>query len=284
MRRVLLRTLMFSVLVIIAGIFQLALAQDDAPPVERLVPRILATYPHDTMAFTEGLLLVDGLLYESTGHESGNRSSLTSVREVQPETGEILKLTELNEDYFGEGLALIGDQFVQLTWKDGIRVLYDPQTLDIVGKQPYADEGWGMCYDGEHVYTSNGSTEITERDAGTFAVVAKIEVTLQGQPINQINELECVGDAIYANVWYTENILRIDKATGIVNGLIDASGMLTPEQRAQLTYSGATMNGIAYDEASGTFLLTGKLWPWTFRVEFVPDDAAAADATEEASG
>jgi glutaminyl-peptide cyclotransferase len=232
------------------------------------------------------LLLVDGLLYESTGHESGGRSSLSSVREVEPETGEILKQVDLNEDLFGEGLALVGDQIVQLTWTDGIRILYDAETLDPVGTQPYEDEGWGMCYDGEHIYTSNGSTEITERDPETFAVIAKHEVTVLGQPINQINELECVGDVIYANVWYTESILRIDKATGVVTGLIDASGMLTPEQRAQLTYSGATMNGIAYDAADDTFLLTGKLWPWMFRVEFVPaDDAAAtAEAAEAASG
>ena len=233
-------------------------------PLERLVPEIISTRPHDPTAFTEGLTLVDGHLYESTG-----RYGQSTIREINPETGAIITKINLPAQYFGEGISLIGDYVIQLTWQEGVGFVFDKTTLKPVQAFAYNDEGWGMCYDGTYLYTSNGSSQITQRNANTLAVIAKIDVTLEGKPIDQLNELECVDDVIYANVWQTDNILRIDKASGQTTGLIDASGLITAAQRAALP-SGGVLNGIAYDPVQDDFLVTGKLWPWMFEVEFVP--------------
>lgn len=244
-------------------------------PVERLMPRVIAVYPHDPDAFTEGLLLANGRLYESTG-----RYGQSSLREVDPETGGILRSVRLRDDLFGEGIALVGSRIIQLTWVEGVALRYDLDSFSQIDEIPYSAEGWGMCYDGASLYTSDGSPAITRRDADTLAALDSVTVVMDGQPVEEINELECVGDSIYANVWHTRDILRIDKASGRVTALIDTSSMLTPEQWASLS-SEATLNGIAYDADSGTFLVTGKLWSWLFEVDFVPQ---AAPGDGESSG
>lgn len=233
-------------------------------PVEHLVPRVIAVYPHDPDAFTEGLLLANGRLYESTG-----RYGQSTLREVDPETGGILRSVSLRDDLFGEGIALVGSRIIQLTWVEGVALRYDLDSFSQIDELPYSAEGWGMCYDGASLYTSDGSPAITRRDADTLAALDSVTVVMDGQPVEEINELECVGDSIYANVWHTRDILRIDKASGRVTALIDTSSMLTPEQWSSLS-SEATLNGIAYDADSGTFLVTGKLWSWLFEVDFVP--------------
>jgi glutaminyl-peptide cyclotransferase len=236
---------------------------DESLPVEHLVPNVLATYPHDPKAFTEGLLLVDGHLYESTG-EYGE----STLREVEVETGKVLNSYSLPAAAFGEGIALVGDNLYQLTWREGAALVLDRATLKPITALPYTNDGWGMCYDGQLLYTSDGSDHITERTTERLASVGTLDVRLDGQPVEQVNELECVGDSIYANVWHTDNILRIDKASGRVTAVIDASGLITPEQRAALDLE-AVLNGIAYDAQTDTFLVTGKRWPWLFRVQFV---------------
>jgi glutamine cyclotransferase len=233
-------------------------------PLEHLVPKIISTRPHDPTAFTEGLTLVDGHLYESTG-----RYGQSTIREVNPQTGAIITRDNLAAEFFGEGISVVGDRIIQLTWKEGVDFTYDKTTLKPLNISTYNDEGWGMCYDGTSLYTSNGSSQITERDPDTLAVVKKIDITLEGKPIDQLNELECVDNTIYANVWQTDKILRIDKASGQTTALIDASGLITAAQRAALP-SGGVLNGIAYDPAQDDFLITGKLWPWLFEVKFVP--------------
>ncbi len=239
-------------------------------PVEHLVPQIISTRPHDPTAFTEGLFLADGKLYESTG-----LYGKSTIRTVDPQTGDVLHSVSLPAEDFGEGIALVGDRLLQLTWREDVGFVYNPDTLQLTDTFQYTDEGWGMCYDGTHLYTSDGSAQITERDAQTLAPLGTLDVLLDGQPVQQINELECVDDSIYANVWLTDNILRIDKASGRVTALIDASGLLTSDQRSTLD-SGAVLNGIAYDPQSGTFLITGKLWRWLFEVRFVPAPAQGA--------
>ena len=205
--------------------------------------------PHDPNAFTEGLILVDGDLYESTG-----RYGRSALQETDPDTGAVLRSVSLPADDFGEGLALVGDHLVQLTWMEGHRLRLRPRYLCASAHAcRMADEGWGMCYDGAHLYTSNGSAALTMRDADTLAALDTLPVTLDDEPVQQINELECVGDSIYANVWHTDNILRIDKSSGRVTAVIDASGLLTPEQRASLNSGEAVLNGIAYDAENGTF-------------------------------
>lgn len=241
------------------------------PPLERLVPRVIAVYPHDTAAFTEGLLLADGRLYESTGYYGQS-----TLREVDRVTGVVLRSVSLPDEFFGEGIALVGDRLLQLTWNEGVGFVFDRATFRLLSQLPYPHEGWGMCYDGEHAYTSDGSPVITRRDATTLEALASVTVMLEGQPVEEVNELECVGESIYANVWHTDNILRIDKNSGRVTALIDASGLLTLEQRGSLSRE-ATLNGIAYDAERGTFLLTGKLWSWLFEVEFV-DASAPGDS------
>lgn len=230
------------------------------PGVELLVPEVISVRPHDELAFTQGLLLADGVFFESTGRTS-------SVREVDPETGEVIRERAV-PDYFAEGLALVGDRLIQLTWRDGIALIYDRDTFEYEGAFYYNVEGWGLCYDGESLYHSDGSQYLYRRDPETFEILDRIAVTYGGQPVIRLNELECVGDYVYANVWQTDYILRIAKATGVVDGLIDASDLLTPEQRP--TDSNGVLNGIAYDPENDVFYITGKLWSLLFEVRFVP--------------
>lgn len=239
--------------------------------VELLTVEVLNEYPHDTSAFTQGLLLHEGLLYESTG-----RYGESSLRAVDIETGEVLRRYDLADEFFGEGLALANDRLYQLTWREGTALVYDLETgadadtFEPIGGYLYNDrEGWGLCYDGEFLYHSDGSNSILLREPESFTPVDQIDVTMYGAFVDQLNELECVGDDLYANVWNSDVILRIDKATGDVTGVIDASSLLTAEQRSTLSGS-AVLNGIAYDEANDVFLVTGKLWPSLFEVRFVP--------------
>ena len=237
----------------------------DMRPVEVLVPEILATHPHDPQAFTQGLLLEGGMLYESTGLRGQS-----TLREVDPATGDVLRQVEMPPEVFAEGLTLVGDRLMQLTWQEGLVYSYDFETFDLLDTyEGYAQEGWGICYDGEYLFTSDGSSQIIVRDPETLEEVQRLNVLLQGSAVRNLNELECVGDSIYANVWYTDAIVRIDKADGRISAVIDARALLTAEQRATLT-SGDVLNGIAYDAESDTFLITGKNWSWLFEVEFVP--------------
>ena len=225
---------------------------------------VLASYPHDPTAFTQGLVLHDGTLYESTG--LNGRSSL---RQVELTTGKVLRRVDLAANLFGEGLALVGDRLFQLTWRDGIALVYDLASLTEKGRFTYSGEGWGLCFDGAQLIQSDGSQRLIFRDPATFAITRQIAVTQQGQPVKELNELECVGDKVYANIWTTDRIVEISKLNGSVTAVIDAGNLLSVAERHGLA-SEAILNGIAYDPADGTFLLTGKLWPKLFRVRFVP--------------
>jgi glutaminyl-peptide cyclotransferase len=231
---------------------------------EQLIPKVLSVWPHDPSSFTEGLLWYDGFLYESSG-----LYGQSNLRKVNPQTGLVLQRTDNPTTVFGEGLALAGNRLFQLTWHEQIGYIYDLDTLTQVGMISYEGEGWGLCFDGQNFFISNGTASIFKRDPTTFAVLDSIQVIQNDEAISNLNELECVGKSIYANVWMTDTILRIDKVTGKVTGVIDASGLLTPEERAQ-TGSDGVLNGIAYDPENDVFFVTGKLWPKLFEVEFVP--------------
>lgn len=241
------------------------------------VPEVIATYPHDTTAYTQGLLLYDGLLYESTGE--WGRSTL---RAVDPQTGDVGRMIPLEDRYFGEGLARVGDRLIQLTWQENEAFVYDLNTFELLETFTYDGEGWGLCYDERVLYMSDGSQYLALRDAQTFELIFRGLVTYQGVPISQLtvggralqalNELECVGAYIYANVYLTDYILQIDKYDGQVVGVIDASGLLSDEEQAALS-SGEVLNGIAYNAESDTFYITGKHWPKLFEVRFVPQPA-----------
>ena len=224
--------------------------------------RILRTFPHDDQAYTQGLVYHGGYLYESTG-----RHGSSSVRKVNPETGEVLQITRLAEDRFGEGLARVGSELYQLTWKAGQAFVYDLDSLAVQRTFDYEGDGWGLCFDGQVLFMSDGTSRLQRRDPSTFEILDALPVTEDGFSVSQLNELECVGDHLYANIYMTDRIVRIDKATGHVVAELDgfrlsAASRRTPDPEAVL-------NGIAYNPDTETFYLTGKLWPDLFEVELV---------------
>ncbi len=235
--------------------------------VQLLVPEVISVRPHDAGAYTQGLLLYDGLLYESAGLYGES-----TLRQVDPETGEVLRSVDIAEEYFAEGLERVGDKLIQLTWKEQEAFVYDIATFEQIDTIQYEDEGWGLCYDGTFLYMSDGSPFLTLRDPETFDVVFDGMVTFQGSPVERLNELECVGDYVYANLYMTDYIIKIDKHNGVVVAVINATGLL-PEEDAAKLQSGEVLNGIVYLPESDTFLLTGKHWPSMFEVRFVEQPA-----------
>ena len=259
---------------VLAGLSGDTYAQSNNPvwnEVRTLEPEVLHVYPHDAGAFTQGLLFYDGYLYESTG-----RYGESSVRMVDLTSGEVLRSVDVPQDYFAEGLALVGDTLIQLTWKSGVAFLYDRDTFEQIGQFQYEGEGWGLCSDGRYLYMSDGSPFLDVRDPETFELIFSGLVTVQGAMVQNINELECVGDYVYANVWKTDYILQIDKTNGVVVGVIDASNLLTDEERAALDGQ-EVLNGIAYLPETDTFLLTGKHWPHMYEVRFVEAEPQAGN-------
>ncbi|GAA3715851.1 glutaminyl-peptide cyclotransferase [Oceanisphaera sediminis] len=231
--------------------------------VERWALEVVATLPHEPDAFTQGLLLHDGYLYESTGLYG--RSSL---RKVDPESGEVVQRLALDPGYFGEGLERVGNRLIQLTWKEGLALVYDLDTLTLVQAHQYGGEGWGLCFDGESLWMSDGSATLYRRDPVDFSHQSSVTVMQQDWPRDRLNDLACVGDYIYANIWKEQRIVRIDKHSGRVDADIDATPLLALSGRP--ADPEAVLNGIAHDPQSNEFYLTGKHWPRMFRVRFVP--------------
>ncbi len=229
------------------------------PGPTRLDYEIAATFPHDRDAYTQGLLFHDGFLFESTGQYGAS-----SLRKVDPQSGSVVASIAIDSAYFAEGLALVDSELIQLTWKSGVAFVYDVETFELKRQFEYSGGGWGLCYDGNSLFMSNGSSRISIRDPQTFEVQSEIEVTSNGLPLARINELECVGDHLWANVYLTDRIVQIDKHTGEVAAELDAFALslatLRPDNRE------AVLNGIAYVEETGVFLVTGKLWPTLFAI------------------
>ena len=229
-----------------------------------LLPRVINTYPHDSEAFTQGLIWHEGALYESTG-----LYGKSSLRRVNLATGQVEQSVNLDSEYFAEGLELVGERLIQLTWKAGLAFVYDAATFERLDTIAYEGEGWGLCYDGRYLYMSDSTARLSIREPDTFALIFRGAVTLEGQviPPQLLNELECVGDFVYANAWNTPYIFKIDKFTGEINAIIDATSLLTPEARAGWT-AGDVLNGIAYNSETGAFYITGKRWATLYEVEF----------------
>ncbi len=228
---------------------------------EEWTVEVLDVSPHDPEAFTQGLEVVDGTLYEGTGLVGES-----TVRKG-PVGGEPTVTVSLPEPLFGEGITVVGSRLWQLTWRSGVAVERDVDTLEERRRVRYDGEGWGLCHQEgpDRLVMSDGTATLTFRDPDDFSVLGTVEVTDSGNPVAELNELECVGDTVYANVWHTDHILRIDPATGAVTARIDASGLLTPQEAAEAD----VLNGIAAGEEEGTFYITGKLWPHMFLVRFV---------------
>lgn len=232
-----------------------------ASGVETGTVEILETFPHDSTAYTQGLLFHDGFLYESTG-----KYGSSELRRVDPRTGEVVEAVPLDEEFFGEGLARVEDRLVQLTWKEGAAFVYDLATLERERTVDVDTHGWGLCYDGESLYLTSGGSILFRRDPETLEAVGSVQITMDGSPISEVNELECVGEHIYANVFQSTLVVKIDKGTGEVVERFEAAGLVPGPLRGDVE---AVLNGIAYDPGSESFYLTGKLWPATFRVRFV---------------
>ncbi|WP_319782493.1 glutaminyl-peptide cyclotransferase [Oceanisphaera sp. IT1-181] len=229
--------------------------------VEQLGIKILAELPHDPAAFTQGLLLYKGHFYESTGLYGHS-----SLRKVQPDTGEVVAKRKLDSGYFGEGLARVGQQLIQLTWRESQALVYDVEDLSLQQVFNYQGEGWGLCFDGEQLWMSDGSSVLQQRNPQDFSQHGQLSVTLHGEPLEQLNELACVGEYIYANIWQDHRLVRINKTTGHVEAEIDASALVAASGRGRDPE--AVLNGIAYDAQTEVFYLTGKLWPKIFKVQW----------------
>jgi glutamine cyclotransferase len=226
---------------------------------KRVGYRVLNSYPHDATAFTQGLLWHDGGFYESTGLEGRS-----SVRRVEFPSGRVLQQTAVPPPLFAEGLALVGERLVQLTWKSRRGLVYDRKSLKPLSYFTYETEGWGLAYDGKNLIMSDGSDTLTYLDSKSYQPVRRLRVTLDGEPLDNLNELEWIEGEVWANVWQTDLVARIDPATGRVNSIIDLSGLLPSAQR---NGKEDVLNGIAYDPKKKRIFVTGKLWPRLFEIE-----------------
>lgn len=221
-------------------------------------PTVIAEIPHDPAAFTEGLEFDGPALYESTG-----QLGQSQLRELDPATGAVLRAAPLPPDFFGEGIAIVGDRIWQLTWQNGVAIEWDKASFTPLRRVPMDGEGWGLCYDGNRLVRSDGTDRLRFHDPTSFAEIGSVPVTYQGKPLTGLNELECVEGQVWANVFTTDQIVRIDPETGKVAALVTAARLLDDARRAQAQ----VLNGIAYAGAD-EFLLTGKYWPAMFRVRF----------------
>jgi glutamine cyclotransferase len=239
-----------------------SLAQSHTHKTPEFTYKVIHTYPHDSSAFTQGLVYYDGFLYEGTGLKG--RSSL---RKVRLETGEVLQRTELTPDYFGEGVAIFKNQIIQLTWQSDVGFVYNLSDFHFVRQFSYSGEGWGLTTDGRDLFMSDGTAEIRVLDPATFAAKRRITVHDGSRHIDELNELEFVDGQIFANVWQTDRVARISPQTGEVLGWIDLKGLLGPMYRVE---PGAVLNGIAYDPVGNRLFVTGKLWPNVFEIQLLP--------------
>ena len=230
------------------------------PPVYTF--EIVNTYPHDPEAFTQGLVITDEGLYEGTG-----RWGESTIREVMLETGAVVRRHDLGPQYFGEGITIFDDRIYQLTWQEGAGFIYDRATFEEVQTFTYPHEGWGITHDDARLIVSDGTATIRFWDPATLAETGRITVRDHLGPVNRLNELEYVDGEIWANVWLTDLIVRIDPATGDVLGVIDLTGLL---DQSTLTQPADVLNGIAYDAATGRLFVTGKLWPALYEIRIVP--------------
>jgi glutaminyl-peptide cyclotransferase len=223
--------------------------------------RIVNTFPHDATAFTQGLLYLEGFLYESAG-----LYGQSTLRKVRLETGEILQQRAVDPKCFAEGLASWGSRLIQLTWQEGRAFVYDLSTLTLERTVGYAGEGWGLTHDGSRLIMSDGSPTLKFLNPETLRQSGWLTVKEGTTPVDELNELEFIDNEIYANVWNTDRIARISPASGQVLGWIDLAGLRPAAQRAD---NGAVLNGIAYDPGRHRLFVTGKLWPSLFEIELV---------------
>jgi glutamine cyclotransferase len=222
---------------------------------------VINVWPHDRSAFTEGLVFLDGVLLESTG-----LNGQSTLRKVDLTTGKVLKQVEVPSQYFAEGLTVLNGKLFQLTWQTKKGFVYDLESFRLEGEFAYQGEGWGLTTDGHWLIMSDGTDQIRFLDPTTFEEKRRITVLAYGQPVNRLNELEYIKGEIFANVWGTDYVVRIDPVTGRIVGVIDFTGLLAAQDRDENT---DVLNGIAYDAAGDRLFVTGKRWPKLFGVRLI---------------
>jgi glutamine cyclotransferase len=218
---------------------------------------VVSTYPHNRDAFTEGLEFHDGVLYESTG-----LNGQSHLRKIDLKTAKVLQNIDLDKQYFGEGITIMGNKIYQLTYQNGIGFIYDLKTFKQIGQWNYQGEGWSLTNDGKNIIMSNGTGRIQFLDPTTLAVVRTLDVSDAGMPLTYINELEYINGEIWANIWQTNYIIRIDPSSGKVNARLDMNGLLSPSD----TQGVDVLNGIAFDKTTNKIYVTGKNWPKMFEI------------------
>ena len=233
--------------------------------------RIVHSYPHDQQAYTQGLIYLDGHLYESTGIKGQS-----SLRMEDLETGRILQLQDVPSQYFAEGLAAWGSTLIQLTWQSHVALVYDRSTFRFLRTLPFPGEGWGLTQDGKSLILSDGTATLRFLDPETFRELRRVTVKDHAVPVAQLNELEYIHGQIYANIWHSDRIARISPVTGKVLGWIDLTGLLPSSQRSSPE---AVLNGIAYDPAHDRLFVTGKLWPRLFEINVIPAQTTTHSAS-----
>jgi len=257
--------IVLELLALLGAVCACSCSESPAPTTSNITPvysyNVVNTYPHDRSAFTQGLVFEDGVLYEGTG--LNGRSTL---RRVELETGEVLQIHELPAQFFGEGVTVYGNDIIQLTWQSHVGFVYDRDSFELLQEFNYSTQGWGITHDGERLIMSDGTATLYFLDPETFEEIGRVGVYDNDGSVNRLNELEYVQGEIYANVWQTNFIARIDPQTGQVVGWIELKGLLTPEDRSEPV---DVLNGIAYDAENARLFVTGKLWPKLFEIELV---------------
>lgn len=233
-----------------------AFSKDKTPKVKPL--QLVATFNHDAQAFSQGLVIENGVMYEGTGLYGSS-----TLRRVELETGRVLQSVSLPKEYFGEGICLLDERIYQLTWRENLCFVYERETLKQVGTFKFADEGWGLATDGKELFLSDGTSTIRVVDPKSFKVLRKIRVHIGARKVDDLNELEYVNGELLANVWKSDLIARISPKTGEILGWLDASELYPAGRRPSTEH---VLNGIAYDATSKRLFVTGKNWPQLFEV------------------
>jgi len=260
---------LLALAVVLTALTQLLPAQSSQPVPAQRTPeytfKLVQVFPHDPAAFTQGLAYRDGFLYEGTG-----LNGQSSLRKVSLETGAVVQRVDLTSEFFGEGVTLLRNEVVQLTWQSQTGFIYNLSDFKLLRTFAYSGDGWGLTTNGRDFFMSDGTAQLRVLDGNTLAEKRRIQVRDGDKPIDQLNELEYVEGEIFANVWQTNRIARISPQTGKVIGWIDLAGLLPPVYHLE---SGAVLNGIAYDPDRKRLFVTGKLWPSIFQIQLVPKPA-----------
>ncbi len=253
--------LTFTTILVVSITAYILLSNKPASTATQYTYTVVNEFPHDTNAFTQGLVIDNGVLYEGTG-----LYRQSTLRRVDLKTGEVLQSHALSNEYFGEGITVFGDRIMQLTWQSHIGFVYDKNTFELLQNFTYPTQGWGITHNGTHLIMSDGTANLYFLNPQTFERVGQISVTDAGSPVDEINELEYINGQIYANIWHEKRIAIIDAQTGDIRAWID----LTEIANSETTNSNDVLNGIAYDVDEDRLFITGKMWAHLYEIRLVP--------------